>query len=123
MRPRRNLMNEARFSLPPCLTHLSRSTRTALRICIVLPPAEQDFFKEITDWLRNEAGEFIYLETREEIHTKTEQLARKLHTWIAGERRHALKTFSEIAGLTFETHLPGLRSDEQQTGVPKFQVS
>jgi hypothetical protein len=82
----------------------------------------QNFFQCIAQWLRNAAGGFRYLETRNQIFEETTSLAAKLHDWIADEGYRELKEFSPIAGITFEDNkLAGLRLDSK--GRPKFQVS
>jgi hypothetical protein len=79
----------------------------------------QDFFVPLTRWLRKQADRFRYVESRSELCRKTNEIKVELHNWIAGEGRHMLDRFSEIAGITFHPGLEGLRFEK---GVPSFQV-
>ena len=82
----------------------------------------QDFFSPLAEWLRREMANFVYIDSRERIYAETEKRAGQLHDWIAGDGRHSLKRFGEIAGITFDLGLEGLRQDERRPGVPTFQV-
>jgi len=81
----------------------------------------QSFFHPLADKLRTLVGQFAYFETRRQTHEESERIGGEVHDWIMVEGHQQLKEFSEIAGITFEPGLPGLRVDKK-TGRPRFQV-
>ena len=82
----------------------------------------QRFFQPLADQLRNLVGQFAYFQTRRQTYEETEKISGELHDWIEVEGHAQLKEFSEIAGITFEFGLPGLRGDKKK-GIPRFQVN
>lgn len=82
----------------------------------------QSFFQPLADKLRGWVGQFAYLQTRRQTYKETDDVSRKVHDWIEIEGHAHLKVFSEIAGITFEFGLPGLRGDKKK-GIPRFQVN
>jgi hypothetical protein len=81
----------------------------------------QSFFQPLADQLRALVGQFAYFQTRSQTYDETERISSQLHDWIEIEGHAQLKEFSEIAGITFEFGLPGLRGDKKK-GIPRFQV-
>jgi len=82
----------------------------------------QTFFKPLADQIRTLVGQFAYFQSRRQTYEETERISSELHDWIEIEGHAQLKEFSEIAGITFEFGLPGLRGDKQKKGIPRFQV-
>jgi hypothetical protein len=81
----------------------------------------QGFFEPLARKLRDLVGQYAYFQSRRQIYEETEKISAGLHDWIETEGHSQLKEFSEIAGITFEFGLPGLRGDKK-AGIPKFQV-
>lgn len=82
----------------------------------------QSFFRPLAEQVRNLVGQFAYFQTRRQTYEETEKISKQLHNWIEIEGHAQLKEFSEIAGITFEFGLPGLRGDKRK-GLPRFQVN
>lgn len=81
----------------------------------------QGFFEPLAQKLRDLVGQYAHFQTRRQIYNETEKISGDLHDWIATEGHAQLSEFSEIAGVTFEFGLAGLRGDKRM-GIPKFQI-
>lgn len=91
-----------------------------------LASGSQQFFEPLAARLRHDADQFTYFRSREEIFDRTEKIGFDLNDWIVREGHSALKEFGELAGVTFEFNLPGLRRrparGDGSDDVPKFQI-
>lgn len=82
----------------------------------------QNFFEPLANKLRGDIGNLAYLKDRREIYEKTEDLCAQLNLWIKSKDGFTkLKEFSEVAGITFEFGLKGLRRKKGDT-IPAFQI-
>lgn len=81
----------------------------------------QNFFEPLANQLRNDVGNLAYLKNRREIYERTEAICAQLNLWIKSEGYNALKEFSKIAGITFESDLKGLRK-KKGDAIPAFQI-
>ncbi|HVG19300.1 MAG TPA: hypothetical protein VNI02_09610, partial [Blastocatellia bacterium] len=108
--------------------------------------ANQNFFEPLAARLREVADQFTYFRSRRAVYEKTEKIGFELNQWLVSEGHKALKKFSQMAGITFEFNLEGLRGEQQpdepapdlviaggsaeatpgrrprRAGVPKFQI-
>lgn len=83
----------------------------------------QDFFSPLADYLRGTIGDLKYAKDREDIHHRSRAISKDLHDWIRIEGHSALKEFSNVAGITFENDLEGLRkSRRKDDSIPAFEI-